>query len=138
MGTIFRITPAGSLTTLFTFTDFSSSSTLVQGTDGAFYGGDVGGPGANFGYIFRFDVGLDPFLQLVLTIGTVGERVTILGNNLTGATEVRFNGTPATFNVLSPNAIVTTVPEDANSGPITVTLASGKLRSKVPFTVTDF
>ena len=62
-GTVFRITTGGSLTTLWTFTGgvdgANSYATLVQGTDGNFYGttsGSGSGPGAN-GTVFRITLG---------------------------------------------------------------------------------
>jgi uncharacterized repeat protein (TIGR03803 family) len=50
-GTVFKITPAGVLTTLYSFggaADGSSANALVQGADGNFYGTTSGG-GKNFG-----------------------------------------------------------------------------------------
>ncbi len=37
-GTIFKITPSGTLTKLFTFNEFNNPAWLIQGTDGNFYG----------------------------------------------------------------------------------------------------
>jgi uncharacterized repeat protein (TIGR03803 family) len=48
-GTVFRITPGGTLTTLFSFNSTNGSSPnagLVQGSDGNFYGTEQGGYGA--------------------------------------------------------------------------------------------
>jgi hypothetical protein len=44
------------------------------------------------------------------TAGEVGEVVKILGNDLTGAASVSFNGTPAVFKVSASSLITTTVP----------------------------
>jgi uncharacterized repeat protein (TIGR03803 family) len=57
-GTVFRITPSGSLTSLWSFTGFSDGASpnagLVQGSDGLFYGTTIGGFGASFhGTVFR-------------------------------------------------------------------------------------
>jgi len=53
-GTVFRITPGGTLTTLhsFDFTDGDGPHGLIQGTDGRFYGTTVYG-GANNGTLFK-------------------------------------------------------------------------------------
>jgi uncharacterized repeat protein (TIGR03803 family) len=55
-GTIFRITLGGTLTTLYSFTGRSDgaspAATLVQATDGNFYGTTYGGA-SNYGTIFR-------------------------------------------------------------------------------------
>lgn len=81
------------------------------------------------------DVGLGPFVQPVLTFGHVGDRVTLVGTNLTGVSTVRFNGTPGTIKALDATAIVTNVPAGATSGSITVTTSAGTLTSNVAFTV---
>jgi uncharacterized repeat protein (TIGR03803 family) len=56
-GTVFKITKAGVLTTLHSFDDttdgYSPYGGLVQGSSGAFYGTTTGGPGANFGTVFK-------------------------------------------------------------------------------------
>jgi hypothetical protein len=44
------------------------------------------------------------------TSGKVGATVKILGSDLTGATSVSFNGTAATFTVVSRYLITTTAP----------------------------
>ncbi|HUI44247.1 MAG TPA: IPT/TIG domain-containing protein, partial [Terriglobia bacterium] len=65
----------------------------------------------------------------------VGKSVKILGSNLTGATSVTFNGTPAVFTVLSRSIILTTVPAGATTGTVRVTIPSGTLTSNLPFKV---
>ena len=69
------------------------------------------------------------------TSGSVGAAVTITGYNFTGATSVNFNGTAATFTVVSDTTITTTVPSGATSGPISVTTPSGSGASSTSFTV---
>ena len=60
-----------------------------------------------------------------------------MGNDLTGATSVTFNGLPALFTVKTPDYIETGVPYGAGSGTVQVTLASGKIvTSNVAFQVT--
>jgi hypothetical protein len=46
-----------------------------------------------------------------------------------------FNGTPATFTVVSASEITTTVPTGATSGTVQVVTSGGTLSSNVPFTV---
>ena len=126
-GTIFQITPEGVPTTLYSFCSQTSGTFctdgyqpyagLVQGTDGSFYGTTpTGGPSdaGNSGIVFRLSVGLGPFVETLPTSGNVGTTVQILGTNLTGATSVSFNGTPASFTVVSPSLISTTVPAGAH------------------------
>jgi uncharacterized protein (TIGR03437 family) len=65
----------------------------------------------------------------------VGAGVRILGTNLTGATSVTFNGTPAVFTMVSNSFITTTVPAGATSGNVQVVTPGGTLSSNVPFRV---
>jgi uncharacterized repeat protein (TIGR03803 family) len=60
-GTVFKITPGGTLTTLYNFCSLTNCTdgdspygTLVQGTDGNFYGTtDGGGANGNYGTVFK-------------------------------------------------------------------------------------
>src|ERR1022692_910135 len=98
-GTIFKITPRGALTTLYSFCSQSRCADganpqmgLVQATDGDFYGTTFAG-GAGSGTVFSLSVGLSPFVKTLPTSGEVGAAVRILGSDLTGATSVSFNDT---------------------------------------------
>jgi len=66
----------------------------------------------------------------------VGTAVVILGNSLTGATGVSFNGTAATFKVVSSTEITTTGPSGATTGKVQVTVSGHTLSSNVAFRVT--
>ena len=137
-GTIFKIAPNGKLTTLHNFdgTDGSESNiALVQATDGNFYGVTWNGGANGDGTVFRLSVGLKPFVKTEPTSGPVGTAVNILGTNLTTATGVTFNGTPAVFTVLSHSLITTTVPAGATTGKVQVTGSVGTGASNVPFRV---
>ena len=68
--------------------------------------------------------------------GPVGTTVTIKGVNLSGATGVAFNGTPATIVSDTWGQIVTVVPAGATTGHLTVTTPAGTATSKNKFTVT--
>ncbi len=137
-GTIFKITPLGALTTLHSFDGTDGSGPfggLCQATDGNFYGTTLGGGASNDGTVFRLSVGLGAFLKTVPVAGKAGTAVTILGTDLTGATSVTFNGTPATITVVSPSSITTTVPAGATTGKVQVTTPGGTLSSNVTFQV---
>jgi uncharacterized repeat protein (TIGR03803 family) len=109
----------------------------VQATNGNFYGTTSAGGANNDGTVFSLSVGLGPFVETLPTSGMVGTAVIILGNNLTGATSVTFNGTPAKFTVVSSSTeIKTTVPSGATTGKVKVTTASGTLTSNQTFRVT--
>ncbi len=112
-----------------------SQAGLVQDTNGSFYSTTSAG-GANYdGTVFSLSVGLGPFVETRPTSGQLGATVEILGTNLTGATSVSFNGTAATFTVVSSSEISTTVPSGATTGNVQVVTPSGTLTSNVPFQV---
>jgi uncharacterized repeat protein (TIGR03803 family) len=140
-GTVFKITPQGNLTTLHSFaghptTDAAGPGTLVQATNGKFYGTASGGGAYYDGTVFSLSTGLSPFVETSPTFGIVGTAVIILGNNLTDATSVTFNGKASTFTVISSTEIKTTVPNDATTGKVKVQTSSGELTSNVNFRVT--
>jgi uncharacterized repeat protein (TIGR03803 family) len=142
-GTVFKITPAGALTTLYSFCTQSEcadgsgpTAGLVQATNGDFYGTTAaGGVNGGYGTVFRLSVGLGPFVELQTTSGKVGARVKILGNSLTHASSVTFNGTAAVFTA-SASEITTTVPAGAATGTVQVVTEGDTLSSNVPFRVT--
>jgi uncharacterized repeat protein (TIGR03803 family) len=148
-GCLFQITPTGTLMNLFQFDTEAAGlqpvGGLTQDTSGNLYGstyhGGSGGEGADSGTIFEAPVGLGPFVTTTPTFGKLpkngksGTAVTILGTDLTGATSVTFNGTAATFSVVSATEITTTVPTGATSGAVKVTTPSGTLTSNPIFVV---
>jgi hypothetical protein len=83
------------------------------------------------GTVFNLSVGLTSLVETNPASGTVGEKVTILGDNLEGATSVTFNGTPAAFKVSSTD-VTTTVPTGATTGTIEVTTSERTLKSNLP------
>jgi uncharacterized repeat protein (TIGR03803 family) len=143
-GTIFEITSGGALTTLHSFCSESDCADgiapfggLVQATSGTFYGATLQGGDLNSqGTVFSLSMNLGPFVETLPTSGAVGATVLILGDNLTGATAVTFNGTAASFTVVSGTAIRATVPSGATTGYVNVTTPSGTLASNVEFQVT--
>jgi uncharacterized repeat protein (TIGR03803 family) len=139
-GTIFRITPDGAFTSLFSFSspDQQGSQpavTMLEGTDGNFYGTTSEGGAANVGVLFQFSIGLAPFVKTLPLLAKVGGAVDILGTGLTGATGVSFNGTAAVFTVVSPSQISAIVPAGAITGYIQVATPGGTLASDGPFYV---
>ncbi len=146
-GTIFQFTPDGTLTTLHDFdgTDGSGPNgggILMQDTRGTFYGtmqqGGNEWPSCSdgcVGTIFSLDMGLGPFVKTLPTSGKVKAAVKILGTDLTGATSVTFNGTAATFKVVSSSEIATNVPVGATTGVVQVVTPNGTLSSNMKFQV---
>jgi uncharacterized repeat protein (TIGR03803 family) len=141
-GTIFKITPSGTLTTLYNFCSQSGcpdgqypGGGLVQATDGNLYGTTDDGGAKGEGTVFSLSLGLGPFVKTLPTSGAVGAAVRILGTDLTDATNVTFNGTAATFTVVSSSEITATVPAGATTGEVQVATPSGTLLSNVSFRV---
>src|ERR1700722_9246694 len=141
-GTLFEMTPGGTLTTLYNFCSQPNCSDgifpvgIVQYTDGNFYGTTVeGGVISGTGTVFRFTSGLGPFVGLVRESGAVGQISGILGQGLTGTTAVFLNGSPVSFSVVSDTYIQATVPAGATSGYVTVDTPSGTLTSNTVFHV---
>jgi uncharacterized repeat protein (TIGR03803 family) len=143
-GTVFEITPAGNLTTLYTFCSQPQCADgtgpyggVLQATDGNLYGTTDQGGATNgpYGTVFSISIGLNPFVQSVTTQGKVGASVTILGTNLTGATAVNFGAGAANITTNSGTAITTSVPSGATTGLISVTTPSGTLNSNATFKV---
>jgi len=132
-GTIFRITPAGAFTLLYTLNEITYAG-LVQDTNGAFYGTTYSGGNTNRGTVFLLGVGLGPFVTSLPTTGKVGASIRILGSDLSG-TGVEFNGTEATSTLISSSEIAATVPSGATTGPITVANGCETLTSNVPFRI---
>jgi uncharacterized repeat protein (TIGR03803 family) len=139
LGTIFEITPTGTLTTLHSFDSAIGGDPiagLVQGTDGSFYGTTAYGAGSKIGgTVFNLHTGLAPFVKTLEPSGKVGSSVTIFGNNLTSATGVTFNGTTAAFTVVSSTQITATIPAGATSGKIQVVTSANTLSTTVAFHV---
>jgi uncharacterized repeat protein (TIGR03803 family) len=141
-GTVFKVTPAGTLTTLYSFCSQVNCADgsrpiggLIQATSGLFYGTTFSGGTGTDGTVFRLSVGLRPFVKASPTSARVGAAITILGNNLAGATSVTFNGTPAAFTVELNSSITATVPVGATTGFVEVTKPSGTLKSNTKFRV---
>lgn len=144
LGTVFKISGSGHLTTLHSFDSTEGaepSGGLLQATEGNFYGTTLLG-GAficdspdGCGTIFSLDMGLSPFVAFVHAAGEIGQTGGILGQGFTGTTGVSFNEIPASFWVVSDTLIRATVPTGATSGYVTVTTPSGTLTSNVPFHV---
>jgi uncharacterized repeat protein (TIGR03803 family) len=137
-GTVFELTSGGTLTILHSFdgTDGDSPSDgLAEITTGILYGTTFGGGADDDGTVFSLSVGLKPFVETDPTSGAVGTKVTILGNTLEGAISVTFNGTAATFKVVSSTEITTTVPSGATTGYVKVKTPSRTLTSNVSFRV---
>jgi uncharacterized repeat protein (TIGR03803 family) len=146
-GTVFKITPTGSLTTLHSFDGSDGDEplgSLVQATSGTFYGTTfyLGTSGScpmsilgGCGTVFSLSVGLKPFVKTLPTSANVGATVKILGTDLTGATSVTFDQTSATFQVVSPSEITTTVPTGATTGQVKVVTPDGTLTSNLVFRV---
>jgi uncharacterized repeat protein (TIGR03803 family) len=134
---LFEITPKIDFTTLYTFgapAVLNGNVNLIQDTNGTFYGSFT--PYASNQVqpeIFSLSTGLGPFIKTVPQMRPIGQKVIILGQGLTGATSVTFNGVSATFTVVSDTEITATVPAGATKGTVQVVTPSGTLSTPVVF-----
>ena len=142
-GTLFEITPTGTLTTLYSFCSQPNCADgidptgviMMQSTNGNFYGTTEGGGVYGGGTIYSLSLGLSPFDKPQPTSGNVGTSVNVLVSHLNSATQVTFNGKPAKFKLVSPTLIKTVVPSGATSGKVKVVTPRGTLSSNVVFRV---
>jgi uncharacterized repeat protein (TIGR03803 family) len=137
-GVIFAITATGDYSVLHNFdltTGSNPDCTPMQHTNGKIYGMTAGGGTDSMGVVYALDLGLPPFVRFLPAIGTVGETIEFLGQGFTGTTAVSFNGTAASFTVVSDTYLTAIVPTGATSGTVTVTTPGGVLNSNQAFRV---
>jgi uncharacterized repeat protein (TIGR03803 family) len=140
-GTLFNINTSGTYKELYSFNNsknemqMSPMSPPVQNTNGLLYGLTEFGGTDNEGTVYSLNMGLAAFVNSPLFSGQEGRNVLILGNGLTGASKVTFNGVAAEFEVKSPTHMMATVPVGASSGYIEVTTGSRILKSRKAFRV---
>jgi uncharacterized repeat protein (TIGR03803 family) len=138
-GSLFQISIDGAYKSLSSLTQLTGDvpvTALLQDTSGTFYGTALEAGSAGFGTVFSLDMGLGPFVALVLPVGKVGGVAQILGQDLTGTTSVTFNGAPATsFHVINDTYITAVVPSGATTGKVVVTTPNGPLTSNVNFRI---
>jgi uncharacterized repeat protein (TIGR03803 family) len=143
-GTIFKMNAAGTVTTVHNFdgSDGEDPFPLTQDTSGIFFGTTGGGgdlncqPSYGCGTVFSLSVALGPFVKTLPTRGAVGTKVRILGTNLADTTSVSFNGSAATFTVVSSSEITTSVPTGATTGRVEVVTPGNRLKSNMVFQIT--
>jgi uncharacterized repeat protein (TIGR03803 family) len=141
-GVVFKVTNTHQYTVVHAFATADGTAPqagLMQATDGTLYGTTVQGgsntTGDDQGTIFKVSLGLPPFVKTVQPAGKAGDSIIILGNGLTGSSAVTFNGTAATFTVVSDTEITATVPSGATTGTIQVITPSTTLSTLTPFPV---
>jgi len=111
----------------------SSSGNSVSATEPWLIAADSRGASGN---MLSFGVAEPMITGFAPTSGPVGTSVTITGANLTEATAVAFNGTPAaSFSVVNDTHITVEVPAGATTGVIAVTTPLGAGTSPAAFTV---
>jgi uncharacterized repeat protein (TIGR03803 family) len=138
-GTIYSIlVGGGGFSALYNFDGTSASAAdaaLTQHTTGTFYSDSAWGGSENLGTFYSFNLGLSPFVRLVTSSAKVGKTIEILGQGFTGTTAVTFNGSAATFHVVSSMYLTALVPNGATSGFVTVATPGGVLESNQVFRV---
>jgi len=142
-GTLFNISTSGTYKQLYSFNNSSNLMQMsplsppVQDTNGLLYGVTQFGGTDNLGIVYSLNMGLAAFVNSPLFSGKTGSEVLILGNHLTGASKVTFNGVEASFKVNSDTHMTATVPTGATTGYINVTTKNGELKSRKAFVVEE-
>lgn len=139
-GVMFRLKTNGSgFSVISTFDGTHGSSpspTPVLDTNGVIYGLTHAGGLSDDGVFYSMNAGLQPFASLfVISSGKIGTTVQILGQGFTGTKSVSFNGTKATFTVVSDNFLTAKVPAGATTGTVTVAETSATLTTPQNFRV---
>lgn len=133
------MTPGGAFTLLHAFSGsdgYYPMAALMQATNGTYYGTTQYG-GQNHGTVFSLSTGAVSFLMTRPSNGEVGTQTIVLGNNLTQANAVAFNGTPAnSFQIVSDSEITATVPAGASTGKVQAALGGNSLYTYGNFQVT--
>jgi hypothetical protein len=78
---------------------------------------------------------LPAFVNILPDSGKVGKTIEFLGQGFKGTKSVSFNGTAASFKVISNTYLTAVVPKGATTGFLTVTTPKGKLTSNKKFRV---
>jgi len=126
-----RITTSGKISG-YTGSGIDLPGSITAGPDGALWFTNFGN-----GSIGRITTTVTPAISgSTPTSGAAGSTVTITGQNLSKATGVAFDGTPATILSDTATQIVAEVPTGAATGRITVTIPAGVAHSYANFTVT--
>lgn len=132
VGALYQVSTSGQYKLLYSFVPSVGSGpiSLVQHTNGKFYG-IAGFDGQNgYGSIYSLDMGLGPFIALVRCTGRIGQAVQVLGQGLTGSTAVTINGLAATsFKVVTDRYMTAVIPSGATTGPVVVTTPKGAFTS---------
>ena len=142
VGTLYQITSGGTEKILYNFCAVTCldgiypATAMVQHTNGKFYGSTSGNSIPGDSIFYSLDMGLAPFAKIVIWKGKVASTVEILGQGLNGTTGVSFNGTPATFSIVSDTYMTAKVPTGAKTGSVSVVTSGGTLVSSHIFLVT--
>ena len=105
------------------------SSPPLAHTNGNLYGVTQQGGVNNYGSFYSLSTTVSPFVTLQTRSGKAGTSVNILGQGFNSATAVAFNGKAAAFTIVSDTFMTAIIPALAKTGYVTVTTASGVLKS---------
>lgn len=137
-GTLFKLSPQGQYSIVYTFmnaTGCTPEVTLLQHTNGIFYGDTLVGGSQSLGVVYSFNANQRSYIVTVSKAARAGATVGILGQGFTSATIVAFNGVSAQFTIKSNSFLTTVVPSGATTGFVTVGTSRGTLSTKQKFVV---
>ena len=138
-GSLYELAAKGDVMSVFSLpgagTDGTQPNPLLQHTNGALYGTTTASDPGYYGTFFSIPIAAKPFIALQFQSGKEGTSLGIFGQGFqTGpATAVSFNGTPASFTVVSDTYLTAKVPSGATKGYVTVTEGETTLQSNIEF-----
>ncbi len=95
-GTVFRISPSGVYTTLYSFAgppnDGGSPNGIIQGIDGNFYGTTSQGGTNSYGIVFKLSVPLNPPIEIPQPAPYTNDDYTVLLEHFDNSTSGSVNG----------------------------------------------
>jgi uncharacterized repeat protein (TIGR03803 family) len=136
-GMLFQLTPSGNYSVVHNFPAEAPSNSLFQHTNGTLYGANYEGGSKFRGDVYSLNMGLEPFVRFLPpdSSASSGDTIGLLGQGFNGTAAVSFNGSSASFTVVSDTYLTATIPSGATTGRVTVTTSRGTLTSNKTFGV---
>ena len=145
-GVVYQITPQGQVIVLHSFGDGSvvndgnqdnNANSLVEASDGTFYGATLGGGSAGQGTVFKLALGIQQLTSSATAAGTATLPFTYQVTTSTPTTNFVATNLPAGLSINQATGLITGTPTTPGTSTTTFTLtgASGSNTAQVVFTI---